>query len=960
MYKSFSFKGIVHKADNLFTQEGDCLDILNLRIKDGSLQPMPKPKSVATLPYTYKSVYWHSMAKRYLCVTEKEGRVHIYDENFKSVDADSLQVTECATGVNRIEFTGNIVCFIADTAITYALFDTNRYKWLGERPKIPEFAITTESQVMRVVTDDKYYIGVAPDDTVASSYWSHASVGYYDEWVAKLNEQGCFVDRALFRYAFRLYDGSYICSSPVYYVEDRGSVDGMGIDSRNFYSEPNNPSDGYSTYTVKVQGFKPTFKFDKLDLGQWENVIVSIDVFASGSIPGHKVVSKGVVSSSHSNGVYTVKSDDYERYEYKKSGEIFDDVAKQALFYKVKEYSIFGVLQDECKDVSPSSLALSQSLGDDTIAHSSVTAAYSYLFNGRLHIANLRETLFKGYAADCYSLQGVEAKEVKAVMYTELNTTKGLSVVKKDFGDKFKVGYDNGKYYMTPYLMYPDIRATRMLFVVTVDGVSYKNEFKLTPHAALNYACYLNDSTQRVSVNVTWQFANANTKVIRYNRDNLLALFNNKNGAYTFVYNASGYWNCNDGGFDLSYEAGSVAFNSMLNVRGYIAAGDTITVNIANAGNNDELGIVAGIEIGEGWDVVSDSYHLDEKNVCDVRENVMKVSEVDNPFFFPSKQTYTPSSESIIAMCSNTVALSQGQFGQHPLYIFCSDGVWVMSTDSSGSFAYTTCYPLMREVCNNPSSVTGIDSGVVFSTDKGLLLISGGKVTSLSAAIDRVDDSSRSLQCCEPLQRVASVVSLQQNYMNGQAGFVRYLQNAVVGFLYSERELIVSNHEYGYSFVLSLDSGGWCRVNSCYKSFVNSYPSLMATIHANDKTTVAQWDCDDSGSNSFMLVTRPMLWGTKLHKRIMQMMLHASVKVGNLLGIFKGVACYLLCSNDGTNFKIISGSERRTDFCDMSFPYVPTQSYRYYMVAIVGNASCSSRITAIEVDVNTAWSNKLK
>jgi hypothetical protein len=134
----------------------------------------------------------------------------------------------------------------------------------------------------------------------------------------------------------------------------------------------------------------------------------------------------------------------------------------------------------------------------------------------------------------------------------------------------------------------------------------------------------------------------------------------------------------------------------------------------------------------------------------------------------------------------------------------------------------------------------------------------------------------------------------------------------------------------------------------------------MATIHANDKTTVAQWDGDDSGSNCFMIVTRPMLWGTKLHKRIMQMMLHASVKVGNLLGIFKGVACYLLCSNDGTNFKIISGSERRTDFCDMSFPYVPTQSYRYYMVAIVGNASCSSRITAIEVDVNTAWSNKLK
>ena len=102
-----------------------------------------------------------------------------------------------------------------------------------------------------------------------------------------------------------------------------------------------------------------------------------------------------------------------------------------------------------------------------------------------------------------------------------------------------------------------------------------------------------------------------------------------------------------------------------------------------------------------------------------------------------------------------------------------------------------------------------------------------------------------------------------------------------------------------------------------------------------------------------------MMWGNKLHKRIMQMVLHATVSLGDEAARFKGVACYILGSNDGENFKLISGSERRRDFCDLSFPYVPTQSYRYFSVALVGNVSSNSCFAAIELNVDAAWNNKL-
>lgn len=89
------------------------------------------------------------------------------------------------------------------------------------------------------------------------------------------------------------------------------------------------------------------------------------------------------------------------------------------------------------------------------------------------------------------------------------------------------------------------------------------------------------------------------------------------------------------------------------------------------------------------------------------------------------------------------------------------------------------------------------------------------------------------------------------------------------------------------------------------------------------------------------------------------MMLHATATPSDGSYSFNGLACYLLCSNDGENFKIVAGSERRRSFSDIIFPYAPTQSYRYFSVAIVGRIKCDSRLVALEFNVSTAWDNRL-
>jgi hypothetical protein len=68
----------------------------------------------------------------------------------------------------------------------------------------------------------------------------------------------------------------------------------------------------------------------------------------------------------------------------------------------------------------------------------------------------------------------------------------------------------------------------------------------------------------------------------------------------------------------------------------------------------------------------------------------------------------------------------------------------------------------------------------------------------------------------------------------------------------------------------------------------------------------------------------------------------------------------MLGSNDGVHFKIIAGNEKVTRTQDVLFPYFPTQSYKYYMFAIIGDMGKGSVITGMEIDVNVPWRNRLR
>ena len=701
-----------------------------------------------------------------------------------------------------------------------------------------------------------------------------------------------------------------------------------------------------------MRGFKPGFEFKNLCLDAWQGIVVGIDLFSTASITGKQVGSALRTQSNPDTGIPAHRT--IESYVTKSPNELWNDISNASIYYKIAEFDIEGNLLFTVDDVSPTNLALQQSLATEVTSSTLATlsADCSYMFNNRLHIASLKEWLFKGYDASAFLVSSADDYVTADItVHTVVETTSGTFTVVNKMVNK-ELCRNNGMVELSPLLSYPDARATSVRLYID-DGESIvTRSFPLTAHNNLNIAQYVHKWSSMYEVSVEARFANGGNAASVYDSD-ILAIFGNKVGIHEVVYSQKqGCWTYNGSKFpEAPYDTLRI-YGTYRN----ITDGDKLVFTISEKECDDEFSDVYNIVVDSKWEYV-DVVPAVDTPACELRANVVKVSQVDNPFVFPAAMTYIPTQGKVLAISSNTAALSQGQFGQHPLYLFCSDGIWALSVDTSGSIAYAGCFPLSREKCINPNSVCGVDGGVVFVGEQGLMLLHGSSLKRMSIAME--DSAGVPQLLASPLfERIASLINLADCQESDT--FENYIALAKVAYLAANNEIVVANGNYKYVYIYSLAHGVWSRMSIQVAGFLNDNYRLMFLSSGAGATRVSAFDTVGSGSNRFMLLTRPLLWGTKLPKRVLQLMLHARMLPADKPGVYPVLASYILCSNDGVNFKLVAGCEKNNEFCDLPFPYYPTQSYRYFLFAIVGDAGCKSSLTGFELDVSAAWNNRMK
>ena len=863
--------GITRNTDDGVCKDGECLELINARIKNGSLEPIGKPiqEKIFTdgsSSYVFSKLFFHSIAKKYIGILSGTGQIFSMGEDYSNISPESDSVLN----VTRIEFIGYTMMAINDQCIHYFIFSNGVYRYLGTKPEMPMAKFGATGKVETVTSSEKFELNVYKSDLVARS---NAETGYFTKLISKFD----FVGKAMCRYALKLYDGSYIMHSPIFLINAPGTVKELRSTTYlttgegSFLSERVS-ADSESEYRYYVLGFTPTISVSECNLSYWKDIVVGIDFFISRSIPDYVIKKTEFQGSGNDTNILTYESYVCNNFKHDYDSPMYK-IKNNSLFYKFAEARLtnIGDLGSISMIDDFENIALKDTLPDDQFTHNTYCPITTFVYNSRLHIGNIKENIFKGFSIKSISSGNTLTFEKSAISVYLTTSGGNRSIVKKS---ETNVSLE----YLFPIIMYPDSRAYKMVIDLYNSGSHYTYTYDLTPSEVINAAMYISP---------------------------------------TFVNN---------------------------NVSSWTVISETIST------------------LGPS-----------EVNEVEYSPNKLKVSETNNPFFFPAKTTYQPSNGKIIALCSNTSALSQGQFGQHPLLIFCDDGIFAMTVGTDG-IAYTNSTPVTRDVCNNAKSVKGIDNAVVFSTEQGVMMIQGTQVVNLSTAIDGY------LPSCVDSSPVIGKIMAIPNLQNALSvvTFADYAKGAEIGYNYQEREIIVANPSYAYVYVYNFSSSSWCKMSLQIDSFVNSYPDILALSHRTDTNTFSVvWNMQNNHRSvaDIVFISRPIKLGTLTHKRILQSAMRGVVKRSNsdlyLRGeavqfrsegtdIFSSAGFYILGSNDAEHFTFIAGKEKIVDVRDLITKMNKTKAFKYFMFAVVGGVRTDVAINYIELIVDESFENRLR
>lgn len=324
------------------------------------------------------------------------------------------------------------------------------------------------------------------------------------------------------------------------------------------------------------------------------------------------------------------------------------------------------------------------------------------------------------------------------------------------------------------------------------------------------------------------------------------------------------------------------------------------------------------------------------KNTTEHIPNKMYVSELNNPFSFPLNTIYTISNDKIIGMASTTQALSQGQFGEFPLYVFTNEGIWVMQ---QGASAYASQHPVTRDVCNNTQSITPIDNAIVFSSDKGILILSGSSVRSISENLNGANNTPVNIK--SKLKGLSNILDSIDNI-----NFKDYTKNANIGYDYNHSLIYIISSEYKYGYVYSIKSGMWSKIYGEYDNFVNAYPNLFCSSGNKLYSFSSIINPEDLDKSEILIISRPIKFGSSQLKKINQL-----ICIQNNDNNKKNML--LFGSRDGISYNLIKTSTNGR-------MHIFGSAYKYFILAITGNMKYISSIFGITCDISPFMNNKLR
>lgn len=323
--------------------------------------------------------------------------------------------------------------------------------------------------------------------------------------------------------------------------------------------------------------------------------------------------------------------------------------------------------------------------------------------------------------------------------------------------------------------------------------------------------------------------------------------------------------------------------------------------------------------------------------------NKLYTSDTDNPFTFNVLNRNIVGAGKILALSSTTKALSEGQFGQFPLYVFTSEGIWALEVNPSGG--WNTVQPVARDILLDGTSPLNIDSAIIFLSAKGVMLLQGSSTTCISDRLMQTDipeiDTS-----------ILSAVGISQDTFEvfPATGNLAYDYAHSRVYLFSTRA----------AWVYSIRTGLWsqCITEGESVRMLNSYPEALLAVSSRDHLgkevqslyTLSD-DCDyyDNG----LVLTRPLKFSSEYLRTVYNVITRGNIEHSD--HAVSSVGTVLYASPDMSDFAPIASSTNENIRRVAGTPY---RSHR--LLLYIHDASQATTIARTSFTVAERYSLKLR
>ncbi|WP_289756317.1 hypothetical protein [Muribaculum intestinale] len=981
MIKEIKYSGYTATPSDYECHDGDLDIALNFTTDDGSLHPSLPPLQIAKVPDGQHILGIHTLH------SEKKNFIswrHSADQPDK-FEILSCQYPDTATTciIATIPFKpqsmailGNTLAIATDSKVLFSLWKDNRYIYLGSAPEFIniEFALSLrgclgtgwhklsfatnpfgygrESEGIGSSSKEnpRHIEGEARRNDSDNAIMAHFNLSVHDQ----VTSNGYFYQPFFIRYAFRLFDGSYAwLSSPVLMLPAVAppffEVDGYDSSNRNYFQDIS--VHGHSIPFFQL--FYRVLPFSKEAIDAWSDIISGIDFFVSPPI-------------------YTFKNPDSDNHCSLLTGA---ESVFSSLFKEKAVDTLSPVIKNPSDNDDTFQSGRQPSRGD-------VNGKYFFgHFSGDFRLFTDLNSSLGNYRPG--TITGSTDYTVKD-HYVTSDQLNAKNVIALPCNDKFLEDITLvSQFYKIASWDIADISACDKFNALIIDTADLSNLLtrptlpddaasadSFCPHSITVYNQRLHFSNVRFSPPQPLQprtlvhysnpsFGSDLSKIIKievwtrrsgsvvrsvlsapdnicsvldpYSVDSLLTQFPRwiyypDNNAFAMRITAL-CRHTSQIGDEITIEFKTRIFNLPLRTHELLSGAYFFGGIAANTTpqESESLPAAAIDNAPDNIDIPSSVY----------------VSEINNPFLFPFRHAISVGSGTVLSLASAAKALSQGQFGQFPLYAFTTEGVWALEVSATGT--YSARQPITRDVCISPEGITQLDSSVLFPTDRGIMLLSGSTSTCISDTINTDHPFSIS-QSLPSAATILTLTALSHDTVD-ILQFSRFLNESRMLYDYPGQRVILYRPSTPYAYIYSLRSKLWTMITADITQSINSYPQALAL----DSTgTILDYSSHHSDSHppTALIVTRPVkLSAPDILKTIDSIIQRGQFQKGHVQSI-------LYASRDLISWHLVNSSLSHSILNRRGTPY------KYFRIALIATLDPSESISGCSISFTPRLTNR--